>query len=290
MNSLTGIFPALLTPFKKDNRINERALQQLVQLNLAKGVSGFYVGGSTSEAFLLSLSERKYILDIVKQECQGKGAIIYHVGSIGTGQAIELAQHAEQVGVDAISAVPPFYYQFTLDEVKSYYTEIIQSVSLPMILYNFPAFSGVTFNLNVIAELFGNHRFIGLKHTSSDFYLLERVKQLHKHVLVYNGYDEMFLAGLGMGADGGIGSTYNFMAEKFIRMQQLVKEGKWEEAREVQNKANQMIAVLIKVGVFQGEKEILNQMGLDFGICRSPFKPLTAEAKEMLKLAMAELL
>lgn len=288
MNKLRGIFPALLTPFTKENKINERALQKLIKLNLDKGVSGFYVGGSTAEAFLLSLEERKYILDIAAQESRGKCSIIYHIGNIGTDQAIELGRHAEKIGVDAISSVAPFYYNYSIEEIRKYYYDIVQQVNLPMIIYNFPAFSGVTFNQEIFREFLSNNRFIGIKHTSSDFFLLERVKQMNSEALVYNGFDEMFLAGLSMGADGGIGSTYNVMAEKFILMQQFFAEGKMAEAGQVQTKVNNLIAAIIKVGVLPAEKEILNQMGLDFGECRRPFKRVTDEEKEILRVAVLE--
>lgn len=80
MDGMKGIFPALLTPFTKDNKINEKALQALIRMNIEKGVDGFYVGGSTAEAFLLSAEERKYILEIVVQEAMGKCAVISHIG------------------------------------------------------------------------------------------------------------------------------------------------------------------------------------------------------------------
>jgi N-acetylneuraminate lyase len=283
LHKLKGIFPALLTPFTKDNRIHEKALQQLVRMNLDKGVDGFYVGGSTSEAFLLSMEERKYILDIVLQEVKGRCAVISHIGCIGTDQAIELGRYAEKAGADAISSIPPFYNNFSFDEIKDYYYDIVNRVNLPMIIYNFPAFSGVTLNSENIRDFLCDVRFIGIKHTSSDFYSLERFKQIDRNMLVYNGFDEMFLAGLSMGADGGIGSTYNFMSEKFIKIKRLFEEGKLKDTRVIQTEANDIIKALIKVGILPGEKEILNLMGIEMGQCRKPFKCINEDERKMLK-------
>jgi N-acetylneuraminate lyase len=112
---------------------------------------------------------------------------------------------------------------------------------------------------------------------------LERVKQKYNNVTIYNGYDEIFLAGLIMGADGGIGSTYNFMAEKFIKIRKLFRENKINEAQKIMTSANEIIKVLIKVGVLPGEKEILNMMGLGFGECRKPFRRLDDESKKLLR-------
>lgn len=288
MKNLKGIFPALLTPFTKDDKINESSLEKLIQLNLQKGVDGFYVGGSTAEAFLLSFDERKYLLDIVSQMVKGKCALIAHIGCISTKQAIELARYAEEVGADAISSIPPFYYNFSFAEIKSYYFDIVNQVSLPMIIYNFPNFSGVPLNTDNIGEFLADERFIGVKHTSNDFYSLERFKQINERVIVYNGFDEMFLAGLAMGADGGIGSTYNFMAEKFIKMKQLFEAGQIEKAREIQTEVNDIINVLTKVGVFAGEKEILSLMGIDFGDCRKPFRRLDKSDRDLLKQTLLQ--
>ncbi len=283
-----GIFPALITPFAPDGQIDEGALRRLVRLNLNKGVDGFYVDGSTGEAFLLSMPERKRILDVVSDEAKGKCTLIYHVGCIGTGQAIELAKHGEAIGVDAISAVPPFYYKFTFEEIKNYYFDIVNAVNLPMIIYNIPAFSGVTLTSENLKQFIENNQIIGVKHTAMDLYQLNRMKQVDPELIVYNGHDEVFLAGLAMGADGAIGSTYNFMAEKFIQINQLYHNGQINEAQLIQNEANEIIEALIKVGVFQGIRYILKAKGLDCGECRKPFKILTQAEQGLLDQIIAK--
>ncbi len=286
MNGFNGIFPALLTPFDKNNAINEEALRALIKFNLDKGVTGFYVGGSTAEAFLLSFDERKHVYEIVSDAAKGKCKLIAHVGSISTDQAVTLARYAQGLGYDMISAVAPFYYKFTFDEIKQYYFSIAKSVDLPMLIYNFPNFSGVNLSVKDISEFLCDESFCGVKHTSNDYFALERFKTAFPDKLVYNGFDEMFLAGLSMKADGGIGSTYNVMAEKFIDIQRLFNEGKLKEAQKIQSDANAVITALCNVGVFQGEKEILNMMGFDFGKARAPFGELSSEKKEYLRQAV----
>ena len=93
----------------------------------------------------------------------------------------------------------------------------------------------------------------------------------------------MFLSGLAMGADGGIGSTYNFMADRFVQMRQLMKEGRVSDARGIQNRVNEIIAILLKIGVIAGCKEILNQQGFDLGECLPPFAPLSDEQKKIVR-------
>ena len=290
IQNFKGIFPALLTPFNENDKINEKALEQLVRLNIEKGVSGFYVGGSTSEAFLMSIDERKYILDLVESMVDTETALIAHVGCISTSHTIELAKHAAELGYDAISAIPPFYYKFSLNEIKQHYFSIADNVDMPIIVYNFPGFSGVTLSVADLSEFFADNRFIGFKHTSSDFYTMEQTKSVFPDKLIYNGFDEMFLAGLSMGADGGIGSTYNFMAEKFLKMYKLFNESNITKAQKIQKEINVIIKILCEVGVMQAEKELLNIMGLDFGKCRQPYATLTNDQKKYLKATVMPLL
>lgn len=284
MNSgFDGIFPALLTPFDSNGKINHGALVALIEWNLKKGVNGFYVGGSTAEAFLLSEEERISVYRTVAQTVNGRATLIAHVGSISTEQAIRFGKAAQSLGYNAISAVAPFYYKFSFEQIKKYYYDIVDAVSLPMIIYNFPNFSGVNLSVEQVSEFFCDDRFIGIKHTSNDFFALEQFKSRFPYKKVFNGFDEMLLSGLAMGADGGIGSTYNFMAEKYILIFRLWKEGKYDEALKIQKECNRIIKALCRVGVMEGEKEVLCQLGFDFGNARSPFSVLSEEQKQFVR-------
>ena len=285
-----GIYPALLTPFDENNQINEKALGELIELNIKKGVKGFYVTGSTAEAFLLSTEERKQVMKIIKGKVGDRVKLIAQIGCIATHHAIELAKYAEELGYDAISSVAPFYFKFSFKEIKEYYYSIVDAVSLPMIIYNIPAFSGVTFSVDNLKEFLQDDRFIGVKHTSNDFFALERFKSAYPDKVFFNGYDEMFLSGLAMGADGAIGSTFNFMAEKFVAIQNLFEKGDIAGAQAIQKDANKIIVDLIKVGVMAGEKEVLTQLGIDFGDCRPPFAKLDKEQKEYISKEILPLL
>ncbi len=281
MKQYNGVFTALLTPFDKQNRVNEKELEKLVKFNLDMGVTGFYVGGSTAEAFLLSTDERKQIMDVVKSAAPD-ATLIAHIGSINEREATELALHAKKTGYDVISSVAPFYYKFTFDEIKNYYFRLADAAQLPMLVYHFPAFSGVNMGINEMGHFLSDDRFLGIKYTSNDFFTMEQCKSNFPQKIVYNGFDEMFLAGLSMGADGGIGSTYNFMADKFVKIKALFENGKIAEAQEIQKEANRIIKILCQIGVMQAEKEVLNQLGFDFGVCRHPFGEPTAEQKELI--------
>lgn len=287
-SKLTGIYPALLTPFNDNGEVNVNELKNLIKWNLGKGVDGFYVCGSTAEAFLMSDDERETVYRVVAEEVKGKANIIAHIGTISTKSAIRFGKIAEECGYDAISAIAPFYYKFSFAQIKKHYFDIVEAVDIPMIIYNFPNFSGVNLTVEQVSEFFIDDRFIGIKHTSNDFFALEQFKSSFPEKLVFNGFDEMLLSGLAMGADGGIGSTYNFMAEKFVEIKRLCEKGDYANARTIQIEVNRIIKALCSVGVMEAEKEILCQLGFDFGTARAPFSVLSDEQKAFLKAEITD--
>lgn len=283
MRKFKGVFTALLTPFDDNGKVNKKVLGELIEDNIKKGVAGFYVCGSTAECFLLTDAERNEVYETVADVVNGRVTLIAHTGAVSTDATIRFADVAKRCGYDAISAVSPFYYKFNFEQIKRHYYTVVDQVDKPMIVYNFPNFSGVNLTVDQAAQFLCDDRFIGIKHTSNDYFALNQFKNNFPDKVIYNGFDEMFLAGLSMGADGGIGSTYNFMAEKFVLIQRLFAEKRMDEACAVQTEVSRIISVLYKIGIMESEKEILCQMGFDFGKARMPFSELTAEEKALIK-------
>ncbi len=278
MRSFKGIFPALVTPFNKEGDFDRTALKKLITWNMDKGVSGFYVGGSTGESYLLSLEERKAILEMVVETVNNEADVIVNIGSFSTRDGIALAKHADALKVDAISSVPPFYFKFTIDEYYRYYLDIANEVSVPMIVYNVPAMSGISFSDQDIEKFLSEERIIGMKHTSYDLFQLQQIIGKFPEKSLFIGHDEIYLSALSIGAEAAIGSTFNFMAEKFIRIQKHFQAGELDSALKLQSEANQIIQVLVKIGVFKGVKAALEMLGVPCGTCRKPFQPLSKEA------------
>jgi len=277
-----GIFPALLTPFDDNDEINFDAMGKLMERLIEKGVSGFYIDGSTAEAFLLSFEERKAIIKAAADLNAGRKTLIAQIGCISTKQSVELAKYAQNCGYDAVSSVPPFYFKFSFEEIKKYYFDIVDAVDIPMVIYNIPGYSGVNFSVDNMTEFLSDDRFLGVKHTSPDYFALRRFKSAFPDKIMFNGFDETFLAGLSMGADGAIGSTYNFMPEIFIKIFELFRKGDIRDASRLQEKADIIIAELLKYGVMSGCKAILTEMGIPMGGVRAPFNNLSEDQKVSL--------
>ena len=285
MKQFKGNYTALVTPFDDQGKINAHALQRLVDRNLEKGIQGFYVSGSTGESFILSMEERKYLLEAVVEAAGGRGEIMVNIGMFATKHSIELARHAEKCGVSAVSSVPPFYFSFCMEEYVQYYNDLADAVELPVIVYNIPAMSAVKFSTEDIERLLGNEKIAGVKHTSYDLFQLQQIVWRNPGKSIFIGHDEIYLSALSAGVKAGIGSTYNIMPEKFAGMYRLFEEHRMEEALALQNEVNQVVEALCKVGVFKGIKEILKMQGIDCGVCRKPFLPLSWEQRRCLEEA-----
>lgn len=286
---LKGIMPALLTGFTDDNTaIDCERNRSLVRHLMEQGVHGLYIGGSSGEMLLCSVDERKQLLEAVLAETQKKITVIAHVGCTGTRETLELVRHAAKVGADAVSSVTPLYFAYSFADVKHYYEMIAAASDLPVIIYNIPARTGMTLNADQLHELLTIPGIAGMKFTSSDFFLLERLRADHPDKVFYNGSDEMLLSGLSAGADGGIGTTYNFQANRMLAIYNLYHEGKMQEALVVQSKANSIIKTVLKYGVIPACKELLNIGGLPYGFCREPFLPLSDADKVTLAVEAKE--
>lgn len=187
---------------------------------------------------------------------------------------MDFVKHATGIGADAISSVAPFYYKFDSEEIVSYYKELADATELPMFIYNFPGNSGVHLSEAMLEALLAIRNVKGVKHTSSDFFQLERIKTKHPELIVWNGYDEMLVSGLIAGADGGVGSTYNCMPKLILDIYRAYTSGDIAKAQAIQHKVNSVIETMIKCGVFQSVKLLLEFQGFPMNGCRSPFKPL----------------
>ena len=135
-----------------------------------------------------------------------------------------------------------------------------------------------------------NKNLVGVKFTSSDMFLLEQIKTLHPELVVWNGFDEMLSAGLVMGADGGIGSTYNCMPKLAHKVYDAFEAGNLKEMHLYQAKMNKVIKTICKYGVFASVKEILEMDGFAFHGVRKPFTPMTEEGRKELRGVYEEII
>ena len=290
MKQIQGVIPALVTPFKEDESVDEEKTRNLVEYLLDIGVDGFYLTGSTGEGFLMDETERKKVVEVVIDQVKDRVPVIVHVGAISTKISVELAKHAYEAGAAAVSSVPPFYYKFSFDEIYNYYKDISDATPLPLIIYSIPATTGVDMGIDAIVKLAEIDNVKGIKYTSMNHFEMQRIKErLSGNFAVYSGADEMALSGMLMGADGIIGSSYNCIPEVFIQMLSAIEEGDINVAKEHQIIANDIIEIFARYTYHVSLKQAMKWLGVDCGRNRRTFKSFTTEEKAALRKDLLKL-
>ncbi len=223
--------------------------------------------------------ENKQGIEIIVEEVNGRVPVIAHIGSIGTKITTELGQYAEKVGVDALSALPPFYYGFSNDEIFNYYKDISNSTSLPITVYNISHAN--LMDLDMLKRLASIKNVKGVKYTAPTHFNFSKIKkEIGESFKIYSGMDEMALSGLISGADGIIGSFYNLMPELFVEIYKQVKNNNINEAKKIQEKINIIILFALKKSGYPFIKMGLKWLNIDSGYVRRPFNSIIDSENE----------
>jgi len=286
---MRGIYLPLMTPFNSAGNVAYELLEDMINHHIANGVDGFYVGGSSSECFMMTLEERKRVFQSVAQINAGRVPLIAHVGAISLHEVYQLVDSAVCANYSAISATPPFYYGFTKQEVNHYYCSIAQYSALPLLLYNIPGTTGVHFSHQELFQLAEMENVVGIKHTTSDMFFIERLRAKQPQAVIFHGEDTMLVNGLQMGASGGIGSTYNLMSKWYVGIYQAMMQSEVEKAMELQHKANAVTEQLLSCGVYQSIKFAMGELGVNYGVCREPLLPLSIEHKRQVSTLLSDI-
>ena len=286
MNKFKGVIPALVTPLNADETVNTKVLCELIDFLYAKGADGFYIGGATGEGLALKTEERMILAEEAVKKIARKCPAIVQVAAADFNDAILLAKHAESVGADAISATPPMFFQYDADDVYNYYKTLAESVHIPLMIYYNPA-TGFNFNADIAAKMFEIENVTAIKWTSPNYFEMIRLKDLtNGEMNIINGPDQMLLMGLCAGADGGIGTTYNFMFDTIKGVYSSFVNNDIATAQKYQTKADKIIDVLHKYMTIPATKVILQEMGFKVGECTYPMKRYSDQEKARLILNM----
>ena len=265
-------------------------VRALTQYHIDKGVQGVYVNGSSGECIYLSVEDRKLILENVMAVAKGKLTVIAHVACNNTKDSVELAKHAESLGVDAIAAIPPIYFRLPAYSIARYWNDMSKAApSTDFIIYNIPQLSGTTLTRDLYAEMRKNPRVIGVKNSSMPTQDIQMfVADGGDDHIVFNGPDEQFISGRVIGAKAGIGGTYGVMPDLFLKLNELIKESDFETAKELQYAINDVIYKMVsgRANLYAVIKEILRlNEKLDLGSVRAPLEPLHEEDLAIAKEA-----
>lgn len=290
LSKYMGVIPAFYACYDEEGIVSPERIRRLTEYFLEKEVKGVYVNGSSGECIYLSVEERKKILENVMETAKRKLTVIAHVACNNTKDSMELAAHAQSLGVDAIAAIPPIYFRLPEYAVAEYWNDI--SCAAPdtdFIIYNIPQLAGVALTRSLFKKMRENPRVIGVKNSSIPVQDIQIMKEIGgEKSIVFNGSDEQFISGRVIGADGGIGGTYGVMPELFLKMDKLIDDGDIESARRIQYEINEIISLMCSAhgNMYAVIKEILKiNSDIDIGSVRKPLTELTEDDKELVVIA-----
>lgn len=291
---LEGLIAAPFTPMTSDGALNTSAVKPYADLLVASGVKGVFICGTTGESASLTIGERKSIAEAWVEAAAGRLRVIVHVGSNCAADAIELAQHAEKCGANAIGAMAPYFFKpQTVEELVGWFTPIANSNKLPFYYYNMPSMSGVSVSVARFLELGSGSMptLAGVKFTHNNLMEMSQCLMLEDgRYEVLHGYDEILLCGLSLGATAAVGSTYNYAARVYNRLIERFRAGEIAAAAQLQQYSVKIVEVIIRHGGgVRGGKAIMKLLGIDCGSCRLPLSPFTEAEYVQLKGELEEI-
>jgi 4-hydroxy-tetrahydrodipicolinate synthase len=268
-----GIIPPAITCFDKDGSFDETAQREVIRFQ-AKYVDGFYPCGTYGSGPLMSTEERKRVAEVIVEE-KGSCAVIIHVGAATTSQAIELAEHAQSIGADAVGAIPPFYYKYTPDQLLNHYRAIIHAVNLPVFLYNNPSTSGNVISPEMLATL-ADEGLAGVKDSAFDIvnfymYLLTVRKSDFKFII---GTEAIAAAALDAGACGVISGLANCFPEFMAEFYKTWQAGNPRKTGEYQLQVVKARSILKYGPTLTMTYAVLRMRGLNPGFPRAPYQDI----------------
>jgi 4-hydroxy-tetrahydrodipicolinate synthase len=286
-----GTGTALVTPFKKNDSLDEKALRRLVDFQIDGGVRALIPVGTTGESPTLTYKEHYRVFDVVIEQADGRAKIFAGTGSNSTYEAIEQSKRAKEAGADAVLVVGPYYNKPTQEGYFQHYRKIAESVDIPIIVYNVPGRTGGNIDaattLRMAAEI---PNIIGVKEASGNMpQIMEIARNKPAGFSLLSGDDAFTLPLMAVGGDGCISVVANEVPREFSDLVSHCLRGRWEKALALHNKllplmnANFVEANPIPV------KAALSMMGMIEEVYRLPLVPLAEKNRDKLKMALREL-
>jgi len=284
-----GVFPALVTPFTKDDKVDEDGLRSNIAFVIESGVSGIVPAGCTGEAATLSHQEQKNIIDIAIDA--SSVPVIAGTGSNNTKEAIELTKYAADAGADAAMLITPYYNKPTDAGLITHYKIVAETCDIPILLYNVPSRTGKNMCADVVAELAKVENIIGIKEAGGDITQVSKIIELTREqdFIVLSGDDSLTLPILALGGKGVVSVAANIIPRQMSDMVSAFLEGRLDRARELHHILSPLFRALFLETNPIPVKTAMGWRGLAAGGLRLPLSPLSEENATKLRSVLESL-
>jgi 4-hydroxy-tetrahydrodipicolinate synthase len=282
---LAGIIPPVVTPLLPDESLDLPGLARQIEFQLAKGVDGIFVLGTTGEFYALDEAEKQRVVAAAVGHVRGRAPVFVGTGAESTREVVRLTRMAERERADGVSVITPYFLKPTQAELFDHFRRVAESTALPVVLYSNPGPTGVSLDLETVARLAEVPNVAGIKDSSGDLtntVELVKVAQSDKFA-VLNGRDTLILAALMFGARGAIPATCNVAPELCVGIYRSFVNGDLEAARRYQDRLAPVRLALTLATGNGAVKEAMALVGRPAGPNRAPIGPLSAEKRQKLK-------
>lgn len=290
MNLFKGSGVALVTPFNEDGSVNYAKYEELINWHIEKGTDAIITVGTTGEGSTLSDMEHKEVIKFAVKIVNERVPVIAGTGSNDTAYAIELSQYAEKVGADGLLVVTPYYNKTTQKGLMKYFTDIADSVNIPIILYNVPGRTGLNIAVDTVVKLAKHKNIQAIKEASGNIsYVTEIARLCPEDFDIYSGNDDMIVPILSIGGCGVISVVANILPSETHSIVEEYLNGNVTEARNLQLKLNGLIhALFIETNPIP-IKTAMNLMNMEVGMLRAPLCDMEDKNLEILVNEMKKL-
>ena len=278
----SGVCTALVTPFLGES-INYPMVEVLLRRQIDAGVQSVVLAGTTGEAPALSDSEKLELFRRARAYVGNDCKIIAGTGSNNTAHTIRLSKLAQDVGVDGLLVVSPYYNKGTVESLEKHYRSISQSVSIPIIVYNVPSRTGQDLPVDLYKRLAMLSNIVGVKEASSDMTKITKIRcSCGSRLAIWSGNDDLTVPVVSLGGQGVISVTSNIVPDEVVRMTKAALDGDFDTAAELQIRLQALNELMFCEVNPIPVKAAMRYIGYDCGSCRLPLGDASAETIKKL--------
>jgi len=274
-----GVYAAMLTPFDEAGKVNETVLRKMVDFLIDKGIDGLYPVSSVGEFVHLTLEENMGIMDVCVDQAKGRVPVVPGVSASCAEKAVILAKHAEKIGCRGVVACAPYYFTVSQEIVEKHFEIIADSINVSVVLYNIP-FAANKITYDVVKRLSRRENVVALKDSSGSMadivHFMDKIRIIGEDLSLLLGREEIFFPALMMGAKGCMVASACILPEIMIEMYKCFKQGRYDEARELQFSILILLRAMWSLTMPIGFKAAMELRGFSMG----PFKQPLSDAEQ----------
>ena len=285
---IQGVIAVLLTPFDQDGNINYTAMEEIIEFMVGKGIHGVFSCGSISLGPLMKPEERKQVLEFIVKVNRERVPIIAQIGAADTRTAVDLARHAQSLGVDAVASIPPFYIPTDEEDMYEHFKEIKEAVEIPVYAYN-NLWTGKIISPRLFKRLV-DIGYQGMKDAGENILLHYNYLRLAPPSFnLLMGNETLALPAFVMGINGFTSGTVNAFPELNLELYRSFKKGELEKAAKLQQKILQLTEILSIAPAISNIYACIKMRGINFGQPRRPLRSVSKELQEEMKEKISQL-